>query len=85
MFDFMPSERTSLALERIARALECLAGLNERDTSPRDTSAILYTDDLADLQKELKREAYEQRTGVHLAWDEEPPAVPSGEEDVEDA
>ncbi len=85
MFDFLPSERSTLALERIATALEYLAGLNRRGEPQKDTSAVSYTDDLEDLKRELRKEAYAARTGVQLAWDEEPPEVPTGEEEVEDA
>jgi hypothetical protein len=77
--------RACEALERIAFALETLAGISERNIAPGDTSAVLYTDDIADLKREIRRDLYAERTGITLPWDEDPPDVPAAEEEKEDA
>lgn len=73
------------ALERIAFALETLAGVSERGKAPEDSSAVLYTDDMKDLQREIRKDYYAERTGIQLAWDEDPPEVPGKDWEDEDA
>ena len=69
-------ERLLLALERIAIALEQISGLS-RPTSEleNDESTVLYTDEIADLEKEVRREGYRLRTGQALAEGEDVPRL----------
>lgn len=71
-----PSEERLLSsLERIALALEVISGLSRpEDPLPGDTSEALYTDDLAEFEKDIRREAYTSRTGRSLGEGEEPPS-----------
>lgn len=73
--DVVETERLLSALERIAMALEVQSGLARPDDgSPvGDTSAVLYVDDVAEFQKDLRRDAYTDRTGIVLPEGEEPP------------
>lgn len=62
------------ALERIAISLEVMAGLERPLSGPReDESAILYTNDEEEVEKELRREAYRQRVGKELPPGEDVP------------
>lgn len=73
--DVVETERLLSALERIAMALEVSAGLARPEDGQKveDTSAVLYTDDVAEFQKDVRREAYTDRTGIVLPEGEEPP------------
>lgn len=62
------------ALERIATALEVLAKLERPSGSSQDTSAAFYTDDELEFARELRREAYTERTGQTLSEGEDPPS-----------
>ena len=73
--DHVEIERLLLALERIAMALEVQSGLSRpEEAGVGDTSAILYVDDVAEAEKEWRRQAYTERTGIDLPEGEEPPA-----------
>lgn len=76
-----PLERATLALERIASALEVLAspGATRSSYSGPDASGVLYTDDLRDLKRETERAEWKGRT---LGEDEAVPGPldPSGHE-----
>lgn len=67
-------ERLLSSLERIASALETLARV-QRPVSEgfEDTSTVLYTNDEEDFEREVRREAYEARTGRKLASEEDVP------------
>ena len=65
-------------LERIATALEKLAGIHRggdpAPTRSRD-SAVAYYDELEAVKRELRAEEYYQQTGKRLADDEDPPLM----------
>ena len=73
--DEIPAEERLLgSLERIATALELIAGVGRPVEALKDEeSAILYTNDEEELEKELRREAYEERTGQKLPPGEDVP------------
>jgi len=73
-FDDVPSEERLLAaLERIAMALEVMSGLERPVDEAQDTSGVFYVDDRAELEREIRKEAYRQRTGAELAEEEDVP------------
>jgi len=68
-----PDDRVVEALERIAAALEVLARTTDIFAEGEDESAVFYTNDAEDVQREMKREAYFNATGIRLEDGEEPP------------
>jgi len=80
--DQVQIERLLLALERIAIALEVQSGLARPEAyGSEDVSAVLYVDDLKEAEKEFRREAYTERTGIDLPEGEEPPSHGPKDED----
>ena len=73
-FDDVPSEERLLAaLERIAMALEMSAGLERPNEEAQDTSGVFYVDDRAELEREVRKELYRERTGQALSEEEDVP------------
>ncbi len=73
--DEVQIERALSALERIAMALEVISGISRpEEIQALDTSAVMYTNDEEELRKEIRREAYTERTGIELSEGEEPPS-----------
>jgi len=72
--DEVQIERALSALERIAMALEVLSGISRPEGEDLDVSAVIYTNDEEELRKEIRREAYTERTGIDLPEGEEPPS-----------
>lgn len=78
-------ERLLASLERIAMCLEVISGLGRPDEGPPQDleglgepySAVSYTNDEEEWKKELRRDAYRERTGIQLPPGEEPPKVPA--------
>lgn len=71
-------EDIATSLRRIAKVAEHKAGFTApgQDPSGRDDSTVYYTTDAETAQREMRRLAYEARTGKHLAdWEEVPSAV----------
>jgi hypothetical protein len=82
--------KLELVLERIAVALERLVTLQSLSALGRNTSSLVslysgtpeeaqdsrvaYTEDQTEFLKELRREAYTNRTGILLGEDEDPPS-----------
>lgn len=80
--DEVQIERLLSALERIAMALEVQSGLSRpEEAGVEDVSAVLYVDDRAEFEKDIRREAYTERTGIVLPEGEEPPAHGPDEEE----
>lgn len=77
---FLNSTRAVEALERIATALETLAGLAPRSELPGDPTGVSYLDDEKDFRAEVARELYRMRTGKELLPGELPPRPPGAEE-----
>lgn len=72
--------KVAATLSRIADALEVIAKRQHRvPLALEDHSDVLYTDEILDLQKEIEREAYTERTGAKLALYDDPPEVPGAE------
>jgi hypothetical protein len=67
-------ERLLAALERIALCLEVMSGLGRPDEgAPTDVSDVSYVDDMEELAREIRKEAYERRTGRRLPNEEDVP------------
>ncbi len=78
------SSKAVEALERIASALEYMAGERKAQKGAPDVSGVSYVDDKEEYQKELLRDAYFQRTSIELPEGELPPNPESWLEKDED-
>jgi hypothetical protein len=67
-------ERLLAALERIALCLEVMSGLGRpEDGVPTDVSDVSYVNDMEELEREIRKEAYARRTGKRLSNEEDVP------------
>ena len=76
LFDdgIVSEERFLSALERIAICLEVMSGMGRPDDgTPQDVSAVNYVDDRDEVERELRKEAYRQRTGKNLSEESDVP------------